>query len=115
MRKFLSIDNKLEIHRLQTKYSLGDLGTIRNVFSQEGLHVRALELPKLPPQMQFIPRKNQQGYIVRIPYELSTKLFTFCHAIASHIRKKGSPSYTAENTEYQNYINHRKRPIMLGN
>lgn len=109
MRKFIVFDDKLGIFRLQTKYSLADLGTIRSVFSSDGQNVRAIELPRLPPQTEYISHKNLNGYIVRVPYELNVQLLNFCNNIAPHLKKKSKSKYTLKSTEYKRYMDSRNK------
>lgn len=69
MHKFSQVDLKLNIGRLPLIYSLGDLTTIREIFTPENGDVGRTQLPILPPISETLPQddKESEGYLVKIP------------------------------------------------
>ena len=66
MHKFSQVDLKLNIGRLPLIYSLGDLTTIREIFTPENGDVGRTQLPILPPISETLPQDDNEieGYFV---------------------------------------------------
>lgn len=79
MLKFASFDPQLNIKRLPLAYSLGDLSSIREIFTPESGDIGRTQLPILPPEVEMLSRGNTEfpGYLVEGSHPLSVAIREF--------------------------------------
>ena len=105
MHKFLQVDVKLNIERLPLIYSLGDLTSIREIFTPEDGDVGRTQLPILPPTSGIISLNNEdiEGYLVETSSPLLVTLREFFQGIDSLIESKQQAGNRQHNDIAENF------------
>lgn len=87
MHKFSRFDLNLNIQRLSLTYSLGDLSTIREIFTPENGDIGRTQLPNLPPISESISQNEDEfeGYFVQHSPSLMVGLKEFLQETTSQI------------------------------
>ena len=90
MHKFAEFDQKLKIARLPLTYSLGDLSTIREIFTPEPGDVGRTQLPILPPTVEaiLVDGSERRGYLVEVSPALLVGIKEFLKGIIAIIESK---------------------------
>ncbi len=90
MHKFSQIDLKLNIGRLPLIYSLGDLTSIREIFTPEDGDVGRTQLPILPPTSGIISVNGEdiEGYLVETSSPLMFTIREFLQGLDSLVEWK---------------------------
>lgn len=110
MKKFVSYDDRYEIHRLQLGYSLGDLDTMRMIFCRNTKD-SSVSLPVLPPQLDQIDENGEKGYLVFPPVEMAYRIDAFMEKTISHIRELKSKGYDYNHPDFKRYLEARDEII----
>jgi len=109
MLKFATFDSRLNIKRLPLAYSLGDLSSIREIFTPEPGDVGRTQLPILPPQVETLSRETSEfsGYLVEGSPALLVAIREFFASIISQHQARqqaaASPNVQAAGTMRQHY------------
>lgn len=85
MLKFATFDPQLNIKRLPLAYSLGDLSSIREIFTPEHGDIGRTQLPILPPQVETLSHDNVEftGYLVESSTPLLMAIREFLSGLIS--------------------------------
>ena len=84
-KSFFQFDLNLNIERLPLIYSLGDLSSIREIFTPEDGDIGRTQLPILPPTSEMILQNGNEveGYLVEITPVLMVSIREFLQRMAS--------------------------------
>jgi class 3 adenylate cyclase len=125
MQKFLQYNSTLNIERLDLHYSVGDLSSIRSLFTPEDGNTGRAQLPILPPISETIVQDGdeREGYIVELSSSLmvSTREFLKLLDVQQQLQKdRMSPQesdvtqkYAVLRREYINRIGARLIDLIL--
>ncbi len=110
MLKFATFDPQLNITRLPLAYSLGDLSSIREIFTPEPGDIGRTQLPILPPQMETLSHGTFEfnGYLVEGSTALLVAIREFLAGLISQrqARQQGASSLNLQDsvTMRQQYV-----------
>ncbi|MBD3307584.1 hypothetical protein GF339_14210, partial [candidate division KSB3 bacterium] len=113
MHKFSQFDPHLNIRRLPLLYSLGDLSSIREIFTPEHGDIGRTQLPFLPPLSETILQDEQEleGYLVETSSPLLVALREFLREIARQVEHKHSGAYQKRPDHMRQYVDVRRECI----
>ncbi len=96
MLKFSEFDPNLKIARLPLIYSLGDLSSIREIFTPEPGDIGRTQLPILPQETEVLPQNGDEihGYLVESSPALLVAIKEFLRGIVSILEHKNLPDHT---------------------
>jgi class 3 adenylate cyclase len=110
MLKFATFDPQLHLKRLPLAYSLGDLSSIREIFTPESGDSGRTQLPILPPQVETLTHGGFEftGYLVEGSTPLLTAIREFLASLISQRQTReqdnGSPNLQDSVTMRQLYV-----------
>ncbi|MDY0091156.1 MAG: adenylate/guanylate cyclase domain-containing protein [Candidatus Vecturithrix sp.] len=110
MHKFSQFDLHLNIKRLPLTYSLGDLTTIREIFTPENGDSGRTQLPNLPPTAEWIFQNGHEteGYFVQHSAALMVVIRKFLQEITAQIKLKEQSGKPQQAELIQNYLDIRR-------
>jgi len=110
MHKFSQFDLKLNIGRLPISYSLGDLSSIREIFTPEDGDIGRTQLPILPPLSDALSQKERalEGYLVELSAPLMTTIRDFLKEIAMQLEWNQQGHYEQRSETARNYVQVRR-------
>ncbi len=103
MIKFLVFDPVYGRSRLPLAYSIGDIETLRSIFSSRSTEP-CVAVPILPPQRDIINDENTKGYLVYPPAQFSSKFGDFLEHTVVHIRELKGKGYDFRHPLFKNYL-----------
>ncbi|MGB3976302.1 MAG: adenylate/guanylate cyclase domain-containing protein [bacterium] len=111
MKKFVTYDDRYEMHRLNLAYSLGDLDTVRMIFCRNTID-SSVSLPVLPPQLDQIHENGERGYLVFPPVEMADRIDVFMEKTITHIRELKGKGYDYNHPDFKRYLEARDEIII---
>ena len=110
MHKFSQFDLKLNIRRLPLTYSLGDLTTVREIFTPEGGDIGRTQLPILPPISESIQQNGDeiQGYFVEISPALLVAIREFLKSTLLQLELHQQPGKNHRSDITRKYVEVRR-------
>jgi len=113
MHKFSEFDLKLNIARLPLTYSLGDLSSIREIFTPEPGDIGRTQLPILPPKVEVIPHNDDEilGYLIETSPALLVAIKEFLKGIVSILEQKNLSKDIRQSKNTSYYVEVRRECI----
>ena len=110
MHKFLEFDQQLNIARLPLTYSLGDLSSIREIFTPEPGDIGRTQLPILPPKAEAIPHHGGElsGYLVESSPALVVGIKEFLKSLIAVIDQKSQAGPNRSLKTSEHYVENRR-------
>ena len=113
MQKFSQFNSTLNIERLELYYSVGDLSSIRGLFTPEGGTTGRAQLPILPPISESIMLDNHEteGYVVKLSPVLMVSCKEFLKILDLQQQLKKERGTTQHSDVLQKYATLRREFI----
>ncbi|MCP4405357.1 MAG: adenylate/guanylate cyclase domain-containing protein [bacterium] len=113
MHKFSQFNSTLTIERLALHYSVGDLSSIRGLFTPEGGNIGRTQLPILPPISESILQEGleTEGYIVELSSSLMVSSREFLKMLDLQLQLKKERKSPQQSDVMQNYATRRREYI----
>lgn len=110
MHKFSQFDLNLNIQRLTLTYSLGDLSSIREIFTPENGDIGRTQLPNLPPISESISQNGDEleGYFVRHSPSLMVGIKEFLQEVTLQIHHNQQTRKPPRSELITNYVETRR-------
>ena len=110
MQKFSQFNSTLNIERLDLHYSVGDLSSIRSLFTPEGGNIGRAQLPILPPLSESIVLDglDTEGYIVELSSSLMVSSREFLNMLDRQQRAKKERKSPQQSDIIQQYATRRR-------